>query len=106
MYKEGRTSDLPRVGVFSPGSAMKLEKGRGVEIICKGEIEVFDHEIQDDDGKVSDYSNFSFFPPKYYYSLGKVSLCFMDYTRYYKIFSVLDPQTLNINSTSLKLKEQ
>ena len=35
---------------------MKLEKGKGVEIVCNGEIKILGHGVQDGDRKVSGHT--------------------------------------------------
>lgn len=48
--RKGKEWDLTRVW-FSHWSTMKLEMGKGVEIIYKGGVKIIDHGIQDSGGK-------------------------------------------------------
>lgn len=46
---------------FSQGNTIKLEKGKGVEIVCKGEIKVIGYRVQDADRISSEHNNFQVF---------------------------------------------
>lgn len=59
-YREGRELDLARV-CFSQGSTIRLERGKEIEIVCRGEIKVTGYRVQDADRLSSRHNNFQVF---------------------------------------------